>query len=110
MFFEFRTFMPRVPHIPAGAVSQVAAEAGVLLLKYNTSLQLWRLGQNPATLLYLLSTTALRRISLWLIQCWGSGTFWCGSVPLTRVADPDWIRIQSGQWIRIRIRNPELCL
>ncbi len=20
--------------------------------------------------------------------------------------DPDWIRIQSGQWIRIRIRNP----
>ncbi len=27
---------------------------------------------------------------------------------LIRVADPDpdWIRIQSGQWIRIRIRNP----
>jgi hypothetical protein len=27
---------------------------------------------------------------------------------LGRVADPDpdWIRIQSGQWIRIRIRNP----
>ncbi len=29
----------------------------------------------------------------------------------TRVADPDpdpyWIRIQSGQWIRIRIRNPD---
>jgi hypothetical protein len=26
-----------------------------------------------------------------------------------RVADPDpsWIRIQSGQWIRIRIRNPD---
>jgi hypothetical protein len=22
--------------------------------------------------------------------------------------DPDWIRIQSGQWIRIRIRNPDL--
>jgi hypothetical protein len=21
--------------------------------------------------------------------------------------DPDWIRIQSGQWIRIRIRNPD---
>jgi hypothetical protein len=45
MFFEFRTFLSRVPHIPAGAVSRVAAEAGVLLLKYNTSLQLWRLGQ-----------------------------------------------------------------
>jgi hypothetical protein len=25
--------------------------------------------------------------------------------PETRVADPDWIRIQSGQWIRIRIRR-----
>jgi hypothetical protein len=49
----------RVPHIPAGAVSRVAAEAGVLLLKYNTSLQLWRLGQNPNTLLNLLSTTVL---------------------------------------------------
>jgi hypothetical protein len=23
------------------------------------------------------------------------------------VSDPDWIRIQSGQWIRIRIRNWE---
>jgi len=23
------------------------------------------------------------------------------------VSDPDWIRIQSGQWIRIRIRNPD---
>jgi hypothetical protein len=21
--------------------------------------------------------------------------------------DPDWIRIQSGQWIRIQIRNPD---
>jgi hypothetical protein len=21
--------------------------------------------------------------------------------------DPDWIRMQSGQWIRIRIRNPD---
>jgi hypothetical protein len=21
--------------------------------------------------------------------------------------DPDWVRIQSGQWIRIRIRNPD---
>jgi hypothetical protein len=21
--------------------------------------------------------------------------------------DPDWIRIQPGQWIRIRIRNPD---
>jgi hypothetical protein len=30
--------------------------------------------------------------------------------PLGRVSDPDpyWIRIQSGQWIRIRIRNPDL--
>jgi hypothetical protein len=29
--------------------------------------------------------------------------------PMSRVADPDpnWIRIQSGQWIRIRIRNPD---
>jgi serine/threonine protein kinase len=26
---------------------------------------------------------------------------------VTRVADPDWIRIKSGQWIRIRIRNPD---
>jgi hypothetical protein len=28
---------------------------------------------------------------------------------ITRVSDPDpdWIRIQSGQWIRIRIRNPD---
>jgi hypothetical protein len=30
---------------------------------------------------------------------------------LTRVSDPDpdlyWIRIQSGQWIRIRFRNPD---
>jgi hypothetical protein len=25
----------------------------------------------------------------------------------SRVADPDWIRIQSGQWIRIRIRYPD---
>jgi hypothetical protein len=25
-----------------------------------------------------------------------------------RVSDPDWIRIQSGQWIQIRIRNPDL--
>ncbi len=25
-------------------------------------------------------------------------------VPGRGVADPDWIRIQSGQWIRIRIR------
>jgi hypothetical protein len=24
---------------------------------------------------------------------------------LARVSDPDWIRIQSGQWIRIRIRK-----
>jgi hypothetical protein len=22
-------------------------------------------------------------------------------------SDPNWIRIQSGQWIRIRIRNPD---
>jgi hypothetical protein len=43
--------MSRVPHIPAGAVSRVAAEAGILLLKYNTSLQLWRLGQNPIIIL-----------------------------------------------------------
>jgi hypothetical protein len=82
MFLEFRTVLPRVPHIPAGAVSRVAAEAGVLLLKYNTSLQLWRLGQNPSTLLNLLSK-ALAWIPLWLIQCWGSVTFWCGSIPLT---------------------------
>jgi hypothetical protein len=26
------------------------------------------------------------------------------------VSDPDWIRIQSGQWIRIRIRNPDWVL
>jgi hypothetical protein len=28
---------------------------------------------------------------------------------LSRVSDPDpdWIRIQSGQWIRILIRNPD---
>ncbi len=25
----------------------------------------------------------------------------------SRVSDPDWIRIQSGQWIRIWIRNPD---
>ncbi len=33
-------------------------------------------------------------------------------VPLTRVSDPDpdWIRIQSGHWIRIRIRNPDPAL
>jgi hypothetical protein len=24
-----------------------------------------------------------------------------------RVSDPDWTRIESGQWIRIRIRNPD---
>jgi hypothetical protein len=31
------------------------------------------------------------------------------SAPVGRVADPDpdWIRIQLGQWIRIRIRNPD---
>ncbi len=27
----------------------------------------------------------------------------CGSTP--SVSDPDWIRIQSGQWIRIRIQE-----
>jgi hypothetical protein len=26
-------------------------------------------------------------------------------IALLRVADPDWIRIQSGQWIRIRIQE-----
>jgi hypothetical protein len=26
---------------------------------------------------------------------------------LGSVSYPDWIRIQSGQWIRIRIRNPD---
>jgi hypothetical protein len=26
---------------------------------------------------------------------------------MERVSDPDWIRIQSGQWIRKRIRNPD---
>jgi hypothetical protein len=42
------------------------------------------------------------------IQCCG----WLPQIPdpisfpsrKSRVADPDWIRIQSGQWIRIRIR------
>ena len=33
------------------------------------------------------------------------------SFEFSRVADPypdsDWIRIQSGQWIRIRIQNPD---
>jgi hypothetical protein len=31
------------------------------------------------------------------------------STDLRRVSDPDpdWIRIQSGPWIRIRIRNPD---
>jgi hypothetical protein len=29
------------------------------------------------------------------------------NIVYSRVADPDWIRIQSGQWIRIRIRNPD---
>ncbi len=31
------------------------------------------------------------------------------SAPVGRVADPDpdWIRIQLGRWIRIRIRNPD---
>jgi hypothetical protein len=38
-------------------------------------------------------------------QMRGGGTRWLAA----RVADPDsnWIRIQSGQWIRIRIRNPD---
>jgi hypothetical protein len=33
----------------------------------------------------------------------------CSKIAVTRVADPDpsWIRIQSGQCIRIRIRNPD---
>jgi hypothetical protein len=35
----------RVSHIPPGSVSQVGQQAGVLLLKYNTSLELWRLGE-----------------------------------------------------------------
>ena len=34
-----------MPHIPPGSVSRVGPEAGVLLLKYNTSLELWRLGR-----------------------------------------------------------------
>ncbi len=32
-----------------------------------------------------------------------SGTF----PPWVSDPDPDWIRIQSGQWIRIRIRDPD---
>ncbi len=28
-------------------------------------------------------------------------------IVLPRVSDPDWIRIQLGRWIRIRIWNPE---
>ncbi len=28
-------------------------------------------------------------------------------VPEGRIADPDWIRIQSGQWIRIRNPDPD---
>ncbi len=33
----------------------------------------------------------------------------CDTVPVPRVADPDpnWIPIQSGQWIRNRIWNPD---
>ncbi len=33
----------------------------------------------------------------------------CPNTVPSRVGDPDadWIRIQSGQWIRIRIRNPD---
>jgi hypothetical protein len=29
----------------------------------------------------------------------------CSSFVLTSVSDPDWIRIQSGQWIRIRVQE-----
>ncbi len=34
---------------------------------------------------------------------------WTSEVVMTRVVDPDpdWIRIQSGLWILIRIRNPD---
>jgi hypothetical protein len=52
-------------------------------------------------------------------QHWGGGGGLCSDIPvpkamiknmsiMSRVADPDpnWIRIQSDQWIRIRIRNP----
>ncbi len=34
--------------------------------------------------------------------------FLCVPVQRSNVSDPDWIRIQSAQWIRIRIRNPDL--
>jgi hypothetical protein len=30
-----------------------------------------------------------------------------GAGPVGSISDPDWIRIQSGQWIRIRIQNPD---
>ncbi len=30
-----------------------------------------------------------------------------GSGPESMYPDPDWIRIQSDQWIRIRIRHPD---
>jgi hypothetical protein len=51
---------------------------------------------------------------LWLSgPCLLRNRYWVSktnSVRIRRVSDsdsdPDWIRIQSGQWIRIRILNP----
>jgi hypothetical protein len=33
--------------------------------------------------------------------------FMCFAGLWIRIRDPDWIRIQSGLWIQIRIRNPD---
>ncbi len=46
---------------------------------------------------------------IFLFYCWYFDSLFEDRFKKCRVADPDpnWIRIQSGQWIRISIRNPD---
>ncbi len=59
----------------------------------------WRLRGGSSSRLY------MRSLKLLTKKYWNAMFTYC----FFRIRDPDtdWIRIQSGQWIRIRIRNPD---
>ncbi len=57
-----------------------------------------------------LPTTLIRRGGCFLLRagdfCYSLDVLhWGLGINMFRVPDPDWIRIQSGQWIRIRIQE-----